>query len=231
MALKLYDLAGAEDERRFSPTCWRIKMALKHKGLVAEEIPWRFTEKEAIAFSNQQLVPVFVDLDQTIVDSWEIARYLETTYPDRPSLFGGSVGEAQALFIKFWCEQAIHPIVFRLILPDLFERIHHKDKEYFRSSREQRFGMTLEEIALPTESAIFTLNKTLEPLRATLECQPNLGGTFPSFADYIVFGAFQFARTMSPIKLLTPADPIYAWRDRLLDAFDGYARSSLGYDV
>ncbi len=55
--------------------------------------------------------------------------------------------------------------------------------------------------------------------------------TFPSFADYIVFGAFQFARTMSPIKLLTPSDPIYAWRDRLLDAFDGYARSSLGYDV
>ncbi len=28
MGLQLYDLAGAEPERRFSPYCWRIKLAL-----------------------------------------------------------------------------------------------------------------------------------------------------------------------------------------------------------
>jgi len=49
MPIKLYDLAGAEDDCRFSPFCWQVKMALKHKGLNAQEIPWRFTEKEAIA--------------------------------------------------------------------------------------------------------------------------------------------------------------------------------------
>jgi hypothetical protein len=32
--MKLYDLAGAEDDLRFSPNCWRIKMALEHKSLV-----------------------------------------------------------------------------------------------------------------------------------------------------------------------------------------------------
>jgi hypothetical protein len=32
--MQLYDLAAAEPERRFSPYCWRIKMALAHKGLV-----------------------------------------------------------------------------------------------------------------------------------------------------------------------------------------------------
>ena len=32
MGLQLYDLAGAEPERRFSPYCWRIKLALMHKG-------------------------------------------------------------------------------------------------------------------------------------------------------------------------------------------------------
>jgi Glutathione S-transferase, N-terminal domain len=36
MAIKLYDLAAAEDDRRFSPYCWRAKMALKHKGLEFE---------------------------------------------------------------------------------------------------------------------------------------------------------------------------------------------------
>jgi hypothetical protein len=33
MGMQLYDLAGAESERRFSPYCWRIKLALMHKGL------------------------------------------------------------------------------------------------------------------------------------------------------------------------------------------------------
>jgi hypothetical protein len=34
MGMQLYDLAGAESERRFSPYCWRIKLALMHKGLL-----------------------------------------------------------------------------------------------------------------------------------------------------------------------------------------------------
>src|SRR5436190_7008774 len=33
VTITLYDLAGAEAERRFSPFCWRTKMALAHKGL------------------------------------------------------------------------------------------------------------------------------------------------------------------------------------------------------
>lgn len=231
MKLKLYDLAGAEDDRRFSPPCWRVKMALRHKGVEMEEIPWRFTEKEVIAFSNQQLVPVLVNGKTTIVDSWEIARYLETMYPDRPSLFGGAVGEAEALFVKFWCEQTIHPPILKIILPDLFDHIHEKDKTYFRESREQRFGMTLEEFASPTAETIATLKKALAPLRSTLEHQRYLGGTEPTFADYIVFAAFQWARAVSPVKLLSPDDPVYAWRDRLLNAFDGYALNAMGYPV
>ena len=46
MGLQLYDLAGAEPERRFSPYCWRTKLALMHKSLPFDTIPWRFTDKE-----------------------------------------------------------------------------------------------------------------------------------------------------------------------------------------
>ena len=77
MALILYDLAGAEADRRFSPYCWRTRMALAHKELSVETIPWRFTEKEAIAKSGQPRVPVLVDGDQWIANSWTIANYLE----------------------------------------------------------------------------------------------------------------------------------------------------------
>jgi glutathione S-transferase len=68
-------------------------------------------------------------------------------------------------------------------------------------------------------------------MRLTLKSQPYLGGVTPNYADYIVFGGFQWARVVSPFKLLEDNDPIYAWRERLLDAFDGMARKSPGYNV
>jgi glutathione S-transferase len=46
MTITLYDLAGAEADRRFTPLCWRARMALAHKGLAVETVPWRFTETD-----------------------------------------------------------------------------------------------------------------------------------------------------------------------------------------
>src|SRR6185437_13134820 len=43
MSLKLFELVGADASRPFSPFCWRTRMALAHKGLSAETIPWCFT--------------------------------------------------------------------------------------------------------------------------------------------------------------------------------------------
>ena len=54
--IKLYDLAGADPDLRFSPYCWRVKMAIAHKGLPCETIPWRFLDKPRIYFySNYSL--------------------------------------------------------------------------------------------------------------------------------------------------------------------------------
>ncbi len=100
MGLQLYDLAGAEPERRFSPYCWRIKLALVHKGLPFDTIPWRFTDKDAIAFSGQGRVPVLVDGEHVVFDSWTIATDLEDAYADRPSLFRGDGGRAVTRFVN-----------------------------------------------------------------------------------------------------------------------------------
>src|SRR6266511_55513 len=170
--MKLYDLVGAEDDLRFSPNCWRIKIALEHKGLVAETVPWRFVEKDVIAFSRQKAVPVLVDGDKSVSDSWEIARYLDNAYSEKPSLFAGSAGEGLALFVKFWCEQTLNRIILRIILPDLFRCLHEKDKAYFRESREARFGTTLEQYALPSQEGVLLLRDAISPMRATLQRQP-----------------------------------------------------------
>ncbi|MFO1206939.1 MAG: glutathione S-transferase family protein [Burkholderiales bacterium] len=229
--IQLYDLAGADEDLRFSPHVWRVRMALKHKGLDFETIPWRFIDKDAIAFSGQKLVPVLVDGDRTVSDSWEIARHLESTYPDRPSLFGCATGEAHALFVKLWCDQVLQSILFRIILPDLFARLHPDDQPYFRQTREARLGQTLEALALPPAEGVPALREALGVLRSLVKRQEFIGGATPSFADYTVFGAFQWARCVSPIRLLEQDDPVYAWRDRLFAAFDGYARRARGEPI
>ncbi|HEX9469024.1 MAG TPA: glutathione binding-like protein, partial [Bradyrhizobium sp.] len=105
------------------------------------------------------------------------------------------------------------------------------DAAYFRKSREARFGKPLEEVVAERDKSVESFRKGLEPMRLTLKTQAYLGGDAPNYADYIVFGGFQWARVVSPFKLLAENDPVYAWRERLLDAFDGMARKSPGYPV
>ena len=225
MARQLYDLAGADPNLRFSPYCWRARLALAHKGLEVETIPWRFTEKDVIAFSGQGLVPVLVDDETTVADSWAIATYLEERYPDRPSLFGGPGGMAPTRFVNAWADTTLNPGIARLIVADVFSVLHEKDKAYFRHTREQRFGMPLERVSADRGSRLPAFRQMLEPVRAILKAQPYLGGEQPTYADYIVLGGFQWARCVSSFELLDPDDPVAAWRERLLDRFD-VARSA-----
>jgi len=229
MTIKLYDLAGASDSNRFSPHCWRVRMALAHKNLPFETIPWRFTEKEEIENSGQGAVPVIVDQNTVLHDSWSIATYLEETYPDAPTLFGGEQGRAGALFIKLWCERVLHPPIVKAIMTELFDGLHEKDKPYFRKTREARFGKTLEEVGADSDSAVQTLRTNLSPMRAMLETMPFLSGSVAGFADYTVFGAFQWARVASPKVLIEPDDPVYVWREKMLDLHSGIARAQPAY--
>jgi glutathione S-transferase len=231
MAITLYDLAGAEADRRFSPFCWRIRMALAHKELPAETIPWCFTEKDTLAPTGQGRVPVIVDKGRWVSDSWVIANYLEDNYPERPSLFGGSAGRAVIRFVQGWADTALHPGLARFVVLDVWRHVHQKDKAYFRKSREERFGTTLEAVHSDREERLPTFRQSLQPLRNLLEAQPFLGGDKPLYADYIVFGGFQWARCISPFRLLELDDPVAGWRERMLDLFGGLARASKGYPV
>jgi glutathione S-transferase len=124
----LYDLAGADERRRFSPYCWRIHLALKHKA-------------------------------------------------------------------------------------------------YFRESREKRFGMSLEAYVAERDKARQEVQQALAPLRRLVTGQSFVCGDAAGQADHILFGAFQWARCTSADPLLAEGDAFAAWRERMLDLYDGYARS------
>lgn len=221
--MKLYDLAGADAQLRFSPFCWRVKMALAHKGLAVDAIAWRFTEKDALPRPNAGQVPVLVDGDQVIADSWKIAGYLDQRYPDRP-LFEGAQAKAHALLIKLWIESSIHPLFARLLVPGIFGILDARDQAYFRETREKRFGMPLAQLAGEREQSLRALREGLGPLRAMLAEQPFVAGQAPGFADYIVFAPLQWARCSSGIALLENADPVWTYRERMLDLHEGFAR-------
>jgi glutathione S-transferase len=227
-ARKLYDLAGADPARRFSPYCWRAKLALAHKGLAVETIPWRFTEKDVIAFSGSERVPVLIDGDHTVHDSWTIANYLEDAYPDAPSLFGGDGGRGATRFVNMWVDSVLGGPMARLILGGIYAIIHEKDRDYFRTSRHQRYGATIEEVTADPPAKLAAFRETLEPVRLALRTQPFLGGQLPLYADYILLGHFLWARCTSEVRLLAEDDPVYAWRERMFDALGGMGRNAHG---
>jgi glutathione S-transferase len=229
MPITLYDLAGAEADRRFSPFCWRTRMALAHKGLDVETVPWRFTEKDKLPQPNTGRVPVIVDGDRVVHDSTAIADYLEERYPDHPSLFGGEIGRALARFVQNWTETVLLVGLIRLVLLDIHRHCAPQDQVYFRRSREERFGTTLEEVVRDREGRLPAFRASLDPLRRTVERQDFISGKTPAYVDYVVFGAFQWARAISDFEVLADDDPVKVWRSRMLDLFSGLARRALAY--
>ena len=218
----LYDLAGADD-RRFSPHCWKTKMALKHKGLDFETEPCIFTEvKEKVAFSGGERVPALTDGGRRVGDSWAIAEYLEEAYPDAPSLFGSSDGKAFARFANEFADTVMLPPIAGAIVYDIHERTVDADRAYFKSSREEMMGRSFDDLRAEREDFVARFRGAMIPVRRIVGRQPFLTGDRPRYADYCLFGMLQFARVTSDCELLSDRDPVRAWRDRLLDLYDGY---------
>ncbi|MDO4681824.1 MAG: glutathione S-transferase family protein [Lautropia sp.] len=232
MSRTLYELAGADPDIRFSPHCWKTRMALAHKGLETEPRPWRFVDKEALAFSGQEKVPVLVDGERVIPDSWQIACHLEEQYPDAPSLFSPahqdvlSSRNAMPLvrLINAWVDTQLIPAALPLFLLDIHACLDAPNQAYFRKSREQRFGRSLEAVASNRAEHLERLAQVLTPVRLMLDQHPFLAGETPGYADYSVFGVFMWCRSVSLMTLVAEDNPIHAWENRLLDAFDGLAR-------
>lgn len=57
-------------------------------------------------------VPVLVDGDNALNESFDIALYLEKTYPDAPTLFGGKGGEAIARFANNYATSVVSSEAF-----------------------------------------------------------------------------------------------------------------------
>lgn len=225
MALKLYDLCGRDEQLRFSPYCWRVRMTLAHKGLEFTTVAWRFLDKKALEFADYDKVPVLCDGDKVVTDSFDIMRYLDQAYPDAPVL-GDGVSYQRVLLFKYFVERSVTPALFRIVGLDLLAAVHPDDRAYFRETREARFGCTLEEFVQP-EQGKQQLKQGLAPVRDLLRDSVFLDGDSPSGSDYLLFGSMMWAYIVSKQAIVEPGDPVDEWFQRMLSVHDGVAGNAL----
>jgi glutathione S-transferase len=229
MTLIMYERIGHEG-RRPSPFSWRIRYALAHKGLEPEFRHVRFADVETIrSLSGQHFVPIVTDGNRVIHDSWNIACYLEDSYPDRPSLFGGAGGRGLARLVNHWSDTVLGTAIRRLIAADFIQCLDPGDRDYYRSSREAAFGCALEEYCVDRPRWLAELASVTAPLERTLAEQPYFGGAVATYADYVLFSVFQYARLGCPDEFLGEGTALRGWRDGLVRAFDGLGDRYPGY--
>ncbi len=224
MSFLLYDLVGKDSQKPFSPHCWKIKMALAHKGIVFETVPTRFVEVKAIE-GGAKTVPVINHNGVVKEDSFEIGVYLKDRYPDLGrQLYSGDGSIGLTRFVESWTNTQLHGWIAGYAIVDIFNMLDEESKPYFRESREKRFGKSLEDFVAGRDSRVEDLLKNrLAPLRTMLGKQDFIGGKDPLFADYIVFGAFQWLRVTSGLAMIPDDDPVKGWINRCLELHDGIA--------
>jgi glutathione S-transferase len=221
--LELWELGG-RDDCRFSTFSWRTRLALHHKGLPFAVHPVAVSDKAAIGFSGQSKVPILKHDGHVIPDSWAIALYLEKEFPERPTLFGGEVGQTLTHVFNVWADRELIPALIPFLMRDVLDCVREADGAHLRRQIESAMKKSLEELSAGRQQAVQAFRRKLQPVRKALETRDYLGGAAPTYADYILFGLLQWARVVSPAKVLEDGDVVAAWFERVLDLHDGVGR-------
>lgn len=228
MAITLYELAGP-NERHYSVFSWRTRLALAHKGLEWTSHGVKVTDKASIEFSGQKKVPILRDArpdgERIVFDSLRIAEYLESAYPNRPTLFGGETGQAMARFFNSWADRQLIATLFLSLMLENTQRVAPDDAAHIRAGVEVPTKKTLEEHAAGKDAAIKAFNRLLDPVRSTLRSTPYLGGSEPRYVDHILFSVLQWPRVTTSTPIVAPDDAVAAWFERMLDAYGGLGRA------
>jgi glutathione S-transferase len=228
MSLVIYERVGHEGCRP-SPFSWRVRYALAHKNLAAEFRQTRFADVETIrSLSGQKFVPILLDGETVVYDSWNIATYLEDRFPDHPSLFGGLAGRGVTRLVNHWADTTLHFPLRLLIFPDFIQCICPEDRDYFICSREQEYGMTVEQVRQESATWRTQFEAACLPLEQLLGEQEFVAGHAAGYADYIVFSHFLRANLCGRRDVVAPNSAIALWQTRMFGLFRGRVTENLG---
>jgi glutathione S-transferase len=202
-------------------------MAIAHKGFDVEFLDRHFTQKDEVVAAGGKSYPCMVEPDGLVSDdSRIITDRMEELIP-KPSLFPGGIASRTTYdFIHCYVQTVIAPSIAKMVVVDIPEVLDDSDKTYFIESREARFGMTLAEFSADRDKAREKFKTQLEPFRRAMAKTGWVSGDEPAMADYVLFGAMQWARVSSGYPIISTDDAIASWMEKMLDLHDGLGRKT-----
>lgn len=144
-----------------------------------------------------------VPTNSYIMDSYAIAKFLETTYPStkyRALPLHSEVGDE----IVSKAAAALDPVFGPCLTPTEITMLSPRAQVYFRTTREKMFGCKIEELISGDKAEQIWAGAATEIQRvnAIVEKQkessrgPFLFGKEPTFSDFVIAGALQSARAI-----------------------------------
>lgn len=229
----------------------KVRLILDYKGLEYRkiEVTPGIGQVELFRLTGQRQVPVLKDGSRYIVDSTEIAKYLDSQYPERPLLPQDPKKRGLALLIEEWADESIgiksRKALFSAIsqdqnlrksllptsTPDIFKNLVEGVPSDFLTVLGFGVGYSPDVVKL----AIADLKQDLEALTLLLADSPYLLGDEPTLADLAVAGLSLLLKFPEGPYLDLPVSlrgkgvpliadnpdfaPFFAWRDRLYVQF------------
>lgn len=229
--ITLYDLV-LKSGVTLSPFVWRTKLAILHKGFEIDDVPTSYMGIRRMLDGSYTRLPVIDDGGTVVPDSWDIAEYLDRTYPDRPLLYRGQAEKSFARFLDGWMWKGMIHAWFSCFTLDQVKLVHDEDREYVLDAHQNRiFKRPLEEVVADREQRLLEARPLLDPLRDLLTRSKWLAGDEPNQIDYIALGNFLWAASLASHPPLGRDDPLMDWLDRGFDLFGGIGRDERLYPL
>jgi glutathione S-transferase len=229
----------------------KVRLILDYKGLEYRkiEVVPGVGQVELFRMTGQRQVPVLRDGNKFIVDSTEIAKYLDTKYPERPLIPTDSKQRGLCLMMEEWADESIG-IKSRKALFYAISQDQNFRKSLLPANTPDALRTLVQEVPRDilkllgfgvgytpdaVRSAIADLKQDLEALTLLLSDSPYLLGDEPSLADLAVAGLSILIKFPEGSYLDLPAtlrgkgvpeladnpayEPFFTWRDRLYAQF------------
>ncbi|HLO83523.1 MAG TPA: glutathione S-transferase family protein [Nostocaceae cyanobacterium] len=229
----------------------KVRLILDYKGLEYRkiEVTPGIGQLELFRLTGQKQVPVLKDGSRYVVDSTEIAKYLDSEYPDRPLIPTEPKKRALTLLIEDWADESIgikgrkaifaaiaqDPNFRKSLLPNSTPDVFKNVLEGVPSDLFTALGFGVGFSPDVVSSAIASLKQDLEIVTQLLGDNPYLTGDEPTLADLTVASLSILLKFPDgpyldlPESLRGKGLPIFAenpdyelffnWRDRLYAQF------------
>ncbi|KAJ7082522.1 hypothetical protein C8R43DRAFT_337479 [Mycena crocata] len=173
--ITLYDIASTVPGQAWSPNTAKARYSLNFKGVPHKTVFLEYLEIEPLCkeigaeptneTSPHYTLPAIYDpsTDRAISGSIEIARYLDTAYPELPRLLPTGTTALHYAFTDVY-EATLDPF-YTYALPATLPILNQASQPYFRRTREQLFGgQRLEDVTPTGEKHVVMWKKVREGL-------------------------------------------------------------------